>query len=79
MDEEQLLAKPLGSLTLGQFFDAWNREQKDQVALTRTLRDLSKALDRMETVIPNEKTDQVEALKQLRETFNRISPKWFHT
>jgi len=79
--EPSLLDREVGKVTLREFLDALGRESVERRELSGVLRDLNRAIDRMECA--NEADDsraekRMSALKNLRETFNRIPPKWFH-
>lgn len=79
--ERSLLQQEVGKITLGEFLDALGRESKERVELAGILRNLSRAIDGMElsNVADDSRAEKrMAALKNLRETFNRIPPKWFH-
>ncbi len=76
-----LLDQEVGRVTLRNFLDILGRESKERIELAGVLRDLNKAIDGVEC--SNEADDsraekRMAALKNLRDTFNRIPPKWFH-
>jgi ElaB/YqjD/DUF883 family membrane-anchored ribosome-binding protein len=54
------------------------RESKERTELAGILRDLNKAIDAMESCMHGTMDTSMTKLKNLRETFNRIPPKWFH-
>lgn len=74
-----LLDQELGRVTLRQFLDVWAKDQKDRVELAGELQKLGNAINMMELSVHHEAADvRMQALKGLREAYNRISPKWFH-
>jgi hypothetical protein len=81
---DPLLDQPVGRVTLRDFLNMLARHNAEEAELAKTLRGLNTAINALETTIsPNpggkpEAERQMARLKNLRETFNRIAPKWFH-
>jgi len=73
-----LLDQELGRVTVRQFLDAFARDQVDRVELAEVLQDLGIALNRLEVLLKEEHVVRLAGFKKVRETFNRISAKWFH-
>lgn len=73
-----LLDQPLKSITLRQFLDVWAKDQKDRMELADALRVLNKAIDRLELNMHGDGDAMMSNLKNVREAFNAIPPKWFH-
>lgn len=74
--EESLLDQEVGKVTLRDFLDVLGRNSKERVELAGILRDLNGAIDGVECTLY--RPEATKKLKHLRETFNRIPPKWFH-
>jgi len=73
-----LLDQELGRVTLRQFLDAFAKDQADRVELAGALQKLGHAVNHLELVLDKEHDVRHAGLKQMREAFNCISPKWFH-
>jgi hypothetical protein len=75
LKEKDLLDEEVGKVTLRQFLEVWQRDQKDRIELAEALLGLHRAINAHECIVPNH---AMHTLKALREAFNAIPPKWFH-
>lgn len=73
-----ILDEMVGKITLGEFLDVLGRESKERMELAGVLRSINTALDTLELDLHGRGDQTMTKLKNLRDAFNRIPPKWFH-
>jgi hypothetical protein len=75
-----ILEEKLSNITMRQFLEVWAKEQQDRAELAKLLQDFGTCLNAIElSLLPGRSNDVVHAaLKNLRETYNKIPLKWFH-
>lgn len=78
MTEKNILDQEVSKVTLRDLLDALGKESKERSELAGVLRDLNKAIDGMELNMHGSGDKMMSKLKDVREAFNRIPPKWFY-
>lgn len=74
-----LMEREVGRCTLGELVEVLGRASKEQQDLAVVLKDLVKAIMHLEMNINSKHQNvRMKAIKDVRETFNRIPPKWLH-
>jgi hypothetical protein len=77
----ELLDRPLKAITLRQLLEAMEKRSKERQELVDILKDLSHAINHLELRLSSDDASvyqRMNAFKKMRETFNRIPPKWLH-
>lgn len=75
-DEPSLLDMTVANITVRDAIEVFISQSAERIELADVLRALDKALMKLELHLHQD--GRQSAFKELRETFNRIKPKWFH-
>lgn len=75
-DPPDLLDRPLKALTVREAIEILAHESKERQELSKLLKAMQHALNVHEMAINTD--NRMNTFKLLRETFNKIPPKWFH-
>lgn len=71
-----LMKQKVGNLTVEEAIEVFRKSVKERSELAGHLKRLQSAIMHLE--LHMDKDDRMQAFKDLRETFNRIPPKWLH-